>query len=356
MIGTTSHAQTSACRKLDNISIKGWTMQPSGIEFQDGQIIGTTQGWIMYSLSRRSTVQVDGKSWNIPSNKYGVVNLPKTPGVGIRIKWAGYWVHADYKLEILNLRPNGDVLSQNFNRNLIKGRSNAESQGEWVISFYYDYEIVVTDSKKYKGGPLIIESDANVFANTSHSIGSNSPALCNGGALDLLGALRDKTGEPELPKPPVPTCAAADLDHVAKMKPVTSSQIAAHGSDRGSGALGEYNFILAGRKCQQGTTIKAYFTDNKDYSSNKTYLKSSHPDIGVRIYHRQNQIPIEFGPAPLGSTLPSRAAIIEGPSMSEATDMLIPFTAQYVRIPTVSAGNVRPGEMKAAATVTFIYD
>lgn len=352
-ISTSPAHAADVCQRNTDWGSSTWVMLPSGNDFQNGQVIGSTRSSVTYYLpSSRTTVIVDGRSSNITQNQYNVVDLPKTPGVGVRIKWGGHWVHGSYKFNILNSTSNGTLLSRNSEQNLIRGNAPYS----YIITLYYDYEIIVTDSKKYKGGKLIVDTDAKVLAITSHSAGYGQPIPCIGGTLDLLDTLKGDVTIPELPDPPTPTCASADLTLAAKMNSVTSSQTAGYGTSRSNGALSEFNFTLAGRRCPQGTTIKAYFTDSKYQSEERDYLKSSHPDVGLRIYHRQEEKPIQFGPAPLGSTLPLRPAIIEGPTTSTMTDILVPFTAQYVRTPTASAGSIRPGSLKAAATVTFMYD
>ncbi|WP_370678781.1 fimbrial protein [Comamonas sp. GB3 AK4-5] len=354
IITTPLHAQTNTCQRNTDFSGSAWVTQPSGSEFRNGQVIASTRGAVTYYVPHdRNTVILDGRSWNIATSQYSVMDLPKTPGAGVRIKWGGYWIHGAYQFIHSYLAPAGTLLSKNSNQNLTRGKS---SKSSYIITFYYDYEIVVTDNKLYKGGKLIIESTGRAFAYTSHSNGIGSPAPCIGGTLDLLEAIKVGTTLPELPDPPTPTCASADLAQVAKLKPIIASQVAPYSSNRSGGTAGEVEFQLIGRRCPKGTTIKAYFTDNRSPSSTNNYLNSSHSDIGVRLYHKQSQTPIQFGPAPLGSTLPSRPAVIEGPVTITTTDMFIPITAQYVQLPSVAAGDVKAGSMKAAATVTFVYD
>ena len=110
------------------------------------------------------------------------------------------------------------------------------------------------------------------------------------------------------------------------------------------------------RRCPVGTTIKAFFTDTRASSETKNYLQSSHSSVGVRLYHRDSQQAIDFGPAPLGSTLPDRAPVLEGPTSNSLSDIHLPITAQYVQLPHVQSGTITPGSMRAATVVTVIYD
>lgn len=351
MASISSHAQV--CQKNTEFSGSAWVTQPSGTEFKNGQVVASTTGSVTYYLPGvRGTVIVDGRSWNIYSNSYEVIDLPKTPGVGVRIKWGEYWTHASYNFNHSNLTPKGTVLSQNFNRNLVRG----SSKQSYIITLQFDYEIVVTDSEKYKGGKLIIESDGKAFAYTSSSNGYDSATPCIGGTLDLLDALRVHTTLPELPDPPTPTCASAQVSAAVKLGSVIASQVATHGSNRSGGTNGEVTFQLTGRNCPLGTTIKAYFTDIRSKSSTEDYVRSSNPAVGFRMYHKQNTTPIQMGPAPIGSTLPTRPPVMEGPTTEVKTDMLIPITAQYVLLPGMSSENIKPGRVTAAATVTFMYD
>ncbi len=105
-----------------------------------------------------------------------------------------------------------------------------------------------------------------------------------------------------------------------------------------------------------GTKISAYFTDTRAPAADNNYVKSSHPSVGVRLYHCDSADPIKLGPAPGGSTMPSRLAVVEGPSTSSMSDMHMPMTAQYVAMPEVDLTSITPGSLQAEAVVTFMYD
>lgn len=100
----------------------------------------------------------------------------------------------------------------------------------------------------------------------------------------------------------------------------------------------------------------AFFTDARSSAEEKDYLKSNHPSVGVRLYHRESQNPIQFGAAPIGSTMPNRPAIVENQLGSATSDIHLPLTAQYVIVPNVDRNSVVPGGLNAEAVVTFIYD
>ncbi|WP_324588101.1 fimbrial protein [Alcaligenes phenolicus] len=140
------------------------------------------------------------------------------------------------------------------------------------------------------------------------------------------------------------------------LPPVTVAQVAPYGSHRSQAVTGEYRFDLVGRQCPLGTKISAYFTDTRAPAADNNYVKSSHPSVGVRLYHRDSADPIKLGPAPGGSTMPSRLAVVEGPSTSSMSDMHMPMTAQYVAMPEVDLTSITPGSLQAEAVVTFMYD
>lgn len=352
---TSSYAQS--CQRNTDFTGSAWITQPSGTNFRNGQVIANTQGWVSFSLTevrkREPKIMHEGRSWNIFSTPYETIDLEKTPGVGIRIKWEKEWVHTDYNFKVENSTTPGTILSQNYsNRTLLSG----SAPDGFLITFTYTYEVVVIDNKKYKGGKLILDTDARAFTETYFSYSGSSKIPCIGGTLDLLQALKINIPDPELPDPPTPTCASVKINTTAKLGNVITSQVTDYGSSRSSGTAGEINFELSGRSCPKGTTIKAYFTDIRSTSSTADYLKSSNPDVGIRLYHKQSTTPIQLGPTPIGSTLPARPPVIEGPTTSAGTDMFIPITAQYVSLPGVVSGNIKPSEIKAAATVTFMYD
>ncbi|MDR2325813.1 MAG: fimbrial protein [Acidovorax sp.] len=345
------YSKESNCQR-NSITKHGWTMSPSGNEFNNGDIIGRSKLIASYFFPwDKNTAVVYAGSRDADYHDYAVIPMSKTPGVGIRIKWGGYYsayefTHS-YQMDI------GWGLAWPEWRQMLKGK--ARGYGEYTINLYYDYEIVVIDKDKYKGGKLIITNEMHVTAVTTGVNENGQSYSCSGGEVELLAEISNDA-IPELPKPVIPTCASAEVNRTVKMNPVIVSQVSAYESNRSSGTAGEFNIELIGRRCPEGTTIKAFFTDTKALSESNDYLKSSHPDVGVRLYHGQNQTPIQMGPAPVGATLPSRPAVVEGPVAASMADLYVPITAQYVQMPGASPGNIRAGKMNAAATVTFMYD
>lgn len=341
------------CSKNPYVPPYNWKMNPPGSAVHDGQVIGTVsaRASFYYDPSEPSAYFTGGGA-GVPYYRFDAVPMPQTPGVGVRISWAGHNAHGSYGFKADQEKAIGTRLSGPYSQALLSG----SAPGWFTINYYFSYEIVVIDASKYKGGKPIFTQEANIIG-TAYSKNKNGGRQeCIGGTFNLLAFLVNDTTAPELPKPPVPTCASADLNVVATLPPVTVAQVAPHGSNRSQGVTGQYRFDLVGRQCPLGTKISAYFTDTRAPAADNNYVKSSHPSVGVRLYHRDSADPIKLGPAPVGSTMPSRLAVVEGPTTSAMSDMHMPMTAQYVALPGVDLTTITPGSLQAEAVVTFMYD
>lgn len=343
------------CSKNINTPPFKWTVIPSNSAFYDGQVIGIASAYISfyYDKSEPSAYLVGGGK-GVPSYPFDAVPMPQTPGIGVRVRWQEFTAYGGYStFEVFQQQPKGTILSGPYWYSLLGG-----SATEWfTMKYYFDYEIVVIDASKYKGGKPVFTQEANIIG-TSYSNDKNTGGRkeCRNGTFNILTPLVSDTSVPELPKPPVPTCASTDLNVVATLPPVTVAQVAPYGSNRSQGVTGEYRFDLVGRQCPLGTKISAYFTDARAPAADNNYVQSSHPSVAVRLYHRDSINPIMMGPAPVGSTMPSRLAVVEGPSTSAMSDMHMPMTAQYVAMPGVDVTTIKPGSLQAEAVVTFMYD
>ncbi|MGX9526290.1 fimbrial protein [Alcaligenes nematophilus] len=339
------------CIRNTDLNLYDWKVEPYGNGFYNGQVIASalTNTTFYYSGYERKA-SVDAGGVNGGEHPYNAIPMPKTPGVGVRVSWNGFY--SLYAFTASSVRPNGTPVSVPYLGKMLTG----EGPRSYTISYYFKYEIVVIDAEKYKGGKLEVTNEQAVTAFVSRTSSAGRNTICVNGILDLMAPLVKGGGIPEMPKPPAPTCSSADLNRVVSMPPITLSQLAAYGSSRSEGRIAEQNFELVGRGCPAGTTIKAFFTDTRASSEPKNYLRSSHPSVGVRLYHRDSQQPIGFGPAPVGSTLPDRPPVVEGPTSSSLSDMYLPITAQYVQLPNVQSGAVTPGSLQAEAVVTFMYD
>lgn len=343
-------AQTS-CERYSPLSSSGWTMKPAGSSFENGEVIGATRASTTYYMPLgQNSSSITAGSFNAQQNAWDAIPMQQTPGVGVRVKWGGYT--ATTSISVVQMSPVGSSITKKMWETIFRSRASSS----YYITYYYLYEIVVIDKEKYKGGKLIISDTTPVTALASSETNSNSYQTCVNGFLNLLTAVTSELHIPELPEPAVPTCATADINLNAKMEAINASQVASYGSSRSSGTPGEFFFRLIGRGCSKGTVIKAYFTDARSPSSSTNYLSSTNPSVGVRLFYDQDQTPINFGPAPIGSTLPSRQPIVEGPAAADMTTLYIPITAQYVRFPGVEVQAVKEGGMRASSTVTFVYD
>lgn len=352
-LATEVQAQAAySCQANGSLSIYDWKMVQSGGVFFDGQVIGTASANIVFYYSGAEVKAFVEGGGGASSNNFNAIPMPQTPGVGVRISWQGYWAHGSYSFKADQQRPAGTYLSSPYWYSLLSG----SAPRTFTITYSFSYEIVVIDADKYKGGKPVFTREDNVRAEVYSNNGSGGRYQCTGGSVNLLDALVNDATVPELPRPPVPTCSSTDINRAISLPPITVSQLAEYHSTRSDGMAAERRFELVGRRCPQGTKIMAFFTDARSSAEEKDYLKSSHPTVGVRLYHRENQNPIGFGAAPIGSTMPNRPAIVENQLGAATSDIYLPLTAQYVIAPNVDRGSVVPGRLNAEAVVTFIYD
>ncbi|MFT9639011.1 fimbrial protein [Alcaligenes phenolicus] len=352
-INPNAHAQTSQCYRASGGHLYNWVTYPIKGEVYNRQILATASTTFLFSYPAnlpKAYVEMRGGADALYPDE--VVPMREMPGVGVRIRWMGHYAQGSYNFVPSHAAPSGTTVTNPYEFTLLVGSAPAS----FGISYTFQYEVVVIDAKAYQGGKPDFKrsgiGNGRVFGGPLQG----NRSLCRDGSFDLLGMLSQDTTVPELPRPSVSTCASADLNVVATMSPVMASELASAGSHRSEGIIGQYNFDLVGKQCPVGTTIKAFFTDARAPSASNAYVTSSHPEVGVRLYHRDSQTAIKLGPAPVGSTLPERQAVVEGPSASTTSDMYMPITAQYVMMPGVTKTAVTPGSMNAEAVVTFMYD
>lgn len=339
------------CYKDGAMKSSGWKMLPPGSSFSNGQVIGSTTAHVSYKMQGLQThPMITAGSPAAQDNQYDAIPMPQTPGIGVRIKWLGYGTTVN--ITVKSQVPYGTILSKKYWKEIF----DATYRSSYIINFFYGYEIVVIDKDKYKGGKLVITDSTDVTAITTSRMVGQSPQVCLEGFVNLLTAVVSELNIPELPEPSKPTCASAEISFHKKMNAINASQVAPYASSRSSGTTEELLFRLIGKGCSKNTVIKAYFTDARSPSASSNYLSSTNQAVGIRLYYDQDQTPINFGPAPIGSTLPSRQPITTGPATIDMETLYIPVTAQYVRYPGVAAGDVKAGEMQAATTITFVYD
>lgn len=346
-----ANAQTNYCTRTSPLTSNGWTMNPPGSVIENGTVIGRTTARISFNFPIRTGNNakiISSASSGTESNKYSAIPLTDTPGVGLLVKWGGYSTSANLRVSQFSI---GDPITTSSGGQIF----DAIATANYDATFIYNFELIIIDKNKYKGGKLLVTNTRDALIATGISNVSGI-LTCQNGTFYLLSAVVAELNVPELPKAPAPTCTSADIGFTQKMPPVNASLIAANGGNRSDGTEGETYFRLIGKNCAKGTKISAYFTDSRAQSSSNIYLISSNPTIGVRLYHDQNQTPIQMGPAPIGSNLPTRPAIIGGPAQNDNSTLYIPITAQYIRLPGVNPANIKPGSMSAAAIVTFMYE
>jgi type 1 fimbria pilin len=326
-------------------------MVQSGSTIENGTIIGKTNASIGFNFpitTGNNSKVISGISSGTNTNIYNAVPLPNTPGVGVVVKWGGYYTQSNIRAQQLNI---GGAITSNQTQNLF----DAIATSTYDVIFSYTYELVVIDKTKYQGGKLSITGTSDALIVT----GMNNVAgllTCKNGSFYLLSVITGELNVPELPKPAKPTCTSTNLGYTVPLNSIKARDIASYGSVRSEGTESERDFRLIGYNCSAGTVIKAYLTDNRAPSATKNYLNSTNSNVGVRIYNYQSQKPVVFGPAPIGSSMPTHDPIVEGPASSDLDTMYIFLTAQYVRLQGVTVSDVKPGKMQAAATVTFVYE
>lgn len=186
-----------------------WKVIPSGNEFYDGQVIATASvNASFYYDASEPTAYLEGGGRGVPYSRFDAIPMPQTPGVGVRITWAEHWVHGAYSFQLKQQKPKGTRLSGPYWLNLLSG----SAPGWFAMIYYFDYEIVVIDASKYKGGKPIFTQEANVTATAYSNHKNGGLRECINGTFNLLAPLVKDTAVPELPKPPVPTCASATGD------------------------------------------------------------------------------------------------------------------------------------------------
>jgi type 1 fimbria pilin len=233
----------------------------------------------------------------------------------------------------------------------------ARTTANYTLTQFYRFELVVIDEKVYKGGKLTFTESGQVTAMIANKKGNAIPQMCVNGYLDLMAALTGTIQVPELPKPVTPTCkfSTSTLNQRVDLGPVDPGQIVPAGSARPAGDTGQAHFLIEATNCNKGAKMDIYFTDARDSATNKDYMLTTNPAVGIRIFHRGEYDPMPFGPAPSGSWVPQRYAAPLGPATVEGASLSTGFTAQYVRLPNKTEADIKPGPLEATATFVIVY-
>ncbi|MES5324273.1 fimbrial protein [Alcaligenes phenolicus] len=349
-----AQAQSTGCfRSRDLTASSSWSMAPSGTVFKNGDIVGRTSAYAEYymPIAHGETVYVNATGQRV-DNPYQAVPLSGMPGLGLVVRWAGHASTVSLT-PIGSNAPRGTIISSSPWIPILQARTTAS----YTLAQFYSFELVVIDDKVYKGGKLTFTEANKVIVMTANQKGTANAQLCINGLVDPMAALTGTVQVPELPKPALPSCkfSTSTLTQNVVLGPVDPGQIVPVGASRSSGASGQAHFLIEGTGCTKDTKLNIYFTDTKDSATNKNYLLTSNPAVGIRLFHRGEFDPLPFGPAPSGSWVPSRYAPSVGPALTDGAVLSTGFTAQYVRLPNKTESDVRPGPLEAAATFVIVY-
>ena len=353
-VGPVQAQSSSSCyRSRDLTPLGSWSMAPGGTAFKNGDVIGRISAYAQFFLpvNHGETVEVIGGGLAV-SNPYKAVPLAGMPGLGLVVRWGGYQATANLAM-VGPAASVGTVISGTNWLAVMKART----QVDYTLTQNYRFELVIIDERVYQGGKLTFTETGQVTFATTNQKGAAIPQLCQNGWLDPMAALTGTVQVPELPKPVQPSCSftTSTLYQNVPLGPVDPGQVAPYGSARSRGAEGEGRFTIRATACTKGTVLNLYFTDNRSASSTADFLNSSSNAVGVRLYYVNGTAPVRFGPAPVGSTLPSRPAISAGPIPFDNVGVDMAFTAQYVRKPNTTVSDVTAGPVNAQAVLTIMY-
>lgn len=335
-----------------------WSVAADGSTFKNGSIVASMGATATYSITQTSigtfaTEFVFGSS--VDPAAYGTVALTDTPGLGARFKWMSY--SATTALTPSMQWPIATALSSSNGYGLLL-MAKASTTTAYTITTRYTVELVVIDEDTYRGGKLNYSGNHNLLVGNSFQSGSAIPVSCVNGFFNLMNLLTE-SAPPDLPQPYLPTCRfdTSTLNQRVKLDDVTTDDIAAAGSPRSAGSIGEKTFNLRATQCEAGSRFNVYFTDATNVSSTADYLSSavdSRSLVGMRLYAGSNTTPVRFGPAPVGNAVPANIAAQAGPTTANQA-LNLPFTVQHVRMPGITTGDLSPGLMASEATVTIVY-
>lgn len=344
-------AQAASCKGEVWNTWTPWSVKPLTEGVTAGMVLAEANATILTQMINSSPNGEPVKSsgaWFVGfDNTTRLVPLRDVPGVGVRLKWLGVTSPSGFKS--LTTAPAGTVIEQHTVT--LEGVLNPIPDAEYTES--YVMELVVTDPALYVGGAVTAESTGMLNMWTGRQ--GENPVGC----AFYVGPLPPSPLQSiVLPRPPAPGCEfdTATLNQTVPLSPAGSSSVARSNAARSAGTAGEKTFTIEARNCAAGATFNLYFTDALAEGSAQDYLRQANgSNVGIRLYHANTATPVQFGPAPVGSTLPARAPItVGGPSAEKGASHTLPFTAQYVQLPD-AAGPPTVGEVGAKAKVTVVY-
>lgn len=295
-----AQAALACYRSQDLTHTTTWTIVPSGSGFKNGDIVASTLAYTSFRLeSFVDSVAVLGSN---VGNSYNAVPLRGMPGLGLVVRWSGSNSTENLTLILPTMPPETVFSSSARLQTALKGQAKFAH----TLTLYYRFQLVVIDANLYEGGKL---GGAGAEYNkvrtiiSTHQTASSDPVSCIGGVIDLMGALNDSLLVPELPRPILPSCSfsADSLAQLVTLGPIGRDQIPLTTSPRIFGETGQSHFLIKGTGCAKNTKLNFYLTDVRDMATIKTYILTSNPAVGIRMFHGSENDPVSLGPAPSGS-------------------------------------------------------
>lgn len=299
------------------------------------------------------------------SGAYQTIPLTTFPGLGLRLRFAGYVDGGNAQLNPSNVPAVGTTATTNM---LYWGRSPFQNgSNPKTFKLLWKLELVVTDVRVYAGGtgnfakePGLAGMGFAVLPTITDNTSSPTNQACSSITSSIGDALVSGVIQlPELPKPPTPTCQfpIGSLNQTVTLNRGTTGSVPANGASRAEGAVGETQFFINAVNCGANTDYALYFTDANQTGGNKPYLISTGAlagKVNLRMYSGSSTNPIQFGPPPLGGSMPSYAAGLTNSGTAAGSTFNHDFTVQYVRAPGY-AGALSADSLAAKAMVTVVY-
>ncbi|WP_043005548.1 fimbrial protein [Comamonas testosteroni] len=295
---------------------------------------------------------------------YQTVALATFPGLGLRWKFAGYEDVSNAAINTGMLPSVGAVITNSASYWInAKFTSNATPK---KYKLKWKFELVVTDLRAYAGGMGDFSRETSLNAmQVLSSIGDVTAPIVHQACSPVLSGFAQALGAggvialPELPKPPTPTCQfpIGTLNQTIALNPVSGASVPASGSLRAS-ASNETRFQINANNCGANTDYAIYFTDANAAGASKDYLITAGAlanKVNLRMYQGAGSAPIQFGPAPTGSSLPPHSPGLVNSNTPANSNFIHDFYVQYVRAPGVDASQVTPGSLTAKMIITVMY-
>ncbi|MBS3021076.1 hypothetical protein DJFAAGMI_03840 [Comamonas sp. PE63] len=299
---------------------------------------------------------------------YQTLPLQTFPGLGLRLKWAGYEDVLNASLSNA-LPPIGTVIAGPVAYwNPARFATSSLGAQTKQYRFKWKFELVVTDVRAYAGGVGDFSRETalgsmQMFVTVSDIyptiVNQSCAPVINDIANALIGGV---IALPELPKPPTPTCQfpiANNLTQSVTIPKGTTGSVPTNGASRAEGSSGERQFFIQAVNCGANSNYEMYFSDaNAGGGGGNTYLTTTGPlagKVNLRMYSGSNTNPIQFGAPPAGGSQPSFAAGVTQSGTFAGQTVTHPLTVQYVRAPGYAAGALTADQLTAQATVTVLY-